>query len=399
MTALSGLRVIDASQGVAGGYCTRLLSGLGADAIKLERPIIGETLRHAGPFLNDVPNIATSASQLHLGAGKRSVTLDIGVLSGADLLGRLLTNADVFVANSPTQLPQRMRDELGDRFPNLVVTWLTPFGTNGPRANWRSTDIIAHAIGGYLAMTGDPDREPVKPYGEQSAYQAGLHAALGIVAALAARDRTGAGGQEVDVAAAEASSFLIGGALARAFIFGRESTRNGTRPVGMPPAYLYPSVIRPCANGHVYVHRHNRFPDLLAALTHDPRLAAPDLLAQPLGHADETDELVDRWLATRDKWQAVREAQEVRVPLTEVLDPGEVIADKLGQLTARAFFVETEHPVAAVIRMPGAPIIMPASPWTTRRAPLLGEHNRDVYCGELNVTPRSLSLLAAAGVI
>ena len=399
MTALSGLRVIDATEGVAGGYCTRLLAGLGADVIKMERPIIGDTLRRVGPFLADVPNIETSASHLHLGAGKRSVTLDVGVSSGADLLGRLLTDADVFLANSPAQLPEQVRDELGDRYPNLIVTWITPFGTNGPHAAWRSTDIVAHAIGGYLAMTGDPDREPVKPYGEQSAYQASLHAALGVVAALAARDRTGAGGQEVDVAASEASSFLIGGALARAFIFGRESTRNGTRPVGMPAAYLYPSVIRPCLDGHVYVHRHNRFPDLLAALTQEPRLADRDLLAQPLGHADETDELVDRWLATRDKWQAVCEAQELRVPLTEVLDPGEVVDDRLGQLTARAFFVETNHPRAGVIKMPGAPIVMPASPWTTRRAPLLGEHNDEIYRGELGLSRRSVRLLAAAGVI
>lgn len=399
MAALSGLRVIDATEGVAGGYCTRLLAGLGADVIKVERSVIGDSLRRAGPFLRDVPHVETSAPHLHLNAGKRSVTLDINARSGADLLGRLLAGADAFIATDSALPCQLMGDALGDRYPQLVVTWITPFGTTGPRAGWLATDIVAHAMGGYLAMTGDPDREPVKPYGEQSAYQAGLHAALGIVAAVVARDRFGAGGQQVDVAAVEASSFLIGGALARAFIFGRESTRNGTRPVGMSAEYLYPSVIRPCADGHVYVHRHNRFPDLLAALTQEPRLAAPDVLSQPLGHADETDTLIDRWLATRDKWQAVAEAQDLRVPFTEVLDPCEVVEDRLGQLTARGFFVETEHPVTGAVRVPGAPLVMSASPWATRRAPLLGEHNRDVYCGELGLTVRSLTRLAAAGVI
>lgn len=399
MTALAGLRVIDASEGVAGGYCTRLLAGLGADVIKIERPAIGDSLRRAGPFLRDVPHVETSAPNLHLGAGKRSITLDINTRSGADLLRRLLAGADALIASDAARPRQLMGDALGDQYPQLVVTWITPFGATGPRAGWRATDIVAHAMGGYLAMTGDPDRGPVKPYGGQSAYQAGLHAALGVVAALAARDRRGTGGQEVDVAAVEASSFLIGGALARAFIFGRESTRNGTRPVGMSPEYLYPSVIRPCADGHVYVHRHNRFPDLLAALTQEPRLAAPDVLSQPLGHADETDAIIDRWLATRDKWQAVVEAQELRVPFTEVLDPAEVVEDRLGQLTDRGFFVEAEHPVAGAVQVPGAPFVMPASSWAARRAPLLGEHNRDVYIGELGLATHTLARLAAAGVI
>ena len=400
MMALSGLRVIDASEGVAGGYCTRLLAGYGAYVIKIERPHAGDTLRRAGPFLHDIPNRETSSPQLHLGAGKRSITLDLNTPTGIDLLLQLLANADVFIERDDHQRrPLLSAEALYARFPNLIVASITPFGATGPRADWLATDIVAHAIGGYLAMTGDPDREPVKPYGEQSAYQAGLHAALGIATALAARDRDVAGGQHVDVASSEASSFLIGGALARAYVFGRESTRNGTRPVGLPPEYLYPSTIRPCDGGHVYIHRHNRFPDLLAALTHEPRLGAPDVLARPLGHADETDALLDGWLASRDKWRAVEEAQELRVPFTEVLDPAEVVEDRLGQLTARGFLTEVDHPVAGRVMALGAPIAMPASPWVVRRAPLLGEHNAEVLGGELGVSARSMARLAAAGVI
>lgn len=400
MTAFSGLRVIDASEGVAGGYCTRLLAGLGAEVIKVERPLTGDTLRHTGPFLHDVPHIETSAAQLHLGAGKRSITLEVATATGSDLLLRMLATADVFIARDDrSQLPHPSVELLAEKHTGLIVTSITSFGTTGPRAGWRGTDIVAHAVGGYLAMTGDPDREPVKPYGEQSAYQTGLHAALGIVAALAARDRSGAAGQHVDVAVSEASSFLIGGALARAFTFGRESRRNGTRPVGLPPEYLYPSTIRPCDGGHVYIHRHNRFPDLLAALTHEPRLGALDVLAQPLGHADEIDALIDVWLASRDKWRAVEDAQELRVPFTEVLDPGEVVQDRLGQLTARRFLVDVDHPVAGRLKVLGGPVVMPASPWIVRRAPLLGEHNGEVLGGELGLSSRNMARLAAAGVI
>ncbi len=398
MTALSGLRVIDATDGVAGGYCARLLAGLGADVIKVQRPVVGSTLRRAGPFLHDIPHAETSALQLHLGAGTRSITLDVDMVTGAALLLRLLDTADVFVTGPELQHPALRPDALAKGRPELIVTSITPFGASGPRAQWLATDIVANAAGGYLAMTGDPDREPVKPYGKQAAYQAGLHSALGIVAALMVREG-GGDGQHVDVSVAEASSFLTGGALARAHVFGRQSVRNGTRPVGLPPEYLYPSVIRPCADGYVYVHRHNRFPDLLAAVLQEPRLAAPDVLAQPLGHADETDALLDGWLASRDKWRAVEEAQEARLPFTEVLDPGEVVEDRLGQLTAREFFVEVDSPAVEGLRALGAPMRMTATPWITRRAPLLGEHNAEIYAGELDITRRSLARLAAAGVI
>jgi crotonobetainyl-CoA:carnitine CoA-transferase CaiB-like acyl-CoA transferase len=396
--ALAGMRVVDASGGTGGGYCTKLLAGLGADVIKIEPPVVGDVLRRAGPFLADVPHVETSAPHLHLATGKRSITLDIRTPSGTALIDRLLATADVLVLDGRAPAPELAPDRVLARFPNLIVTSITPHGAGGPAANVRTTDIVAMALSGYLAMTGDRDREPVKPYGAQSEYQAGLHAALGVLAALTAHDSVG--GQHVDASSVEAAAFLTGGAVARAVAFERESVRNGTRPVGLPPEYLYPSVVRPCAGGgYIYVHRHNRFPDLLAALMQEPRLAAPELLASPLGYADETDALIDRWLSSRDKWRAVAEAQELRVPFTEVLDPGEVMADRLGQHTARGFFAPAGPTIAGSIRQPGAPVHMSATPWSIARAPLHGEHNVAVYCDELGLSHRDLSRLSAAGVI
>lgn len=408
MGALTGLRVADASEGVAGGYCTKLLASLGADVLKVERPRVGDTLRRAGPFLNDVPHLETSAVNLHLAAGKRSITLDVTSPTGASLFERLLETADGLVIGDHTSLHHSLGlASLSSRFPRLVVTQITPFGASGPRVPWLATELITMTTSGYLMMNGDADREPIKPYGHQSEYQAGLHAALGTLAAITDRDRDPNGAAEaerparsLDVAISEAATFLTGGAIARAATFDRESSRNGTRPAGFPPEYLYPSTIRPTADGgYVYTHRHNRFPNLLAALMQEPRLAASDLLAQPLGHADETDAMMDRWLATRDKWRAAEEAQELRVPFTEVLDPGEIVDDRLGQHRARAFFVDIEHPVAGVVTQPGAPIVLPACSAATSSAPLLGEHNREVYVGQLGLAPRSLARLAAAGVI
>jgi crotonobetainyl-CoA:carnitine CoA-transferase CaiB-like acyl-CoA transferase len=290
------------------------------------------------------------------------------------------------------------RDDMPEVPDTVVVTRVSTFGSGGARSSWTGPDIVGCAAGGYRSMNGDLDREPVKPYGHAVTYQAGLHAALGTLVGLAARDRDGAG-QVVDVATAEAAAFLVGGALQRSQIPGREIRRNGARVVGFGPGYHYPSTIRPCAGGFVHAHSHNRFPELLGALLQEPRLTEPDLVAERMGHADEIDAALDAWLAARDKWSAAAEAQELRVPFTEVLDPAEVVEDRLGHLGARGFFVDVEHPVVGTVTQPGAPVIMPATPWRTARAPLLGEHNVDVYCGELGLPRRDLARLAAAGVV
>jgi crotonobetainyl-CoA:carnitine CoA-transferase CaiB-like acyl-CoA transferase len=395
--SLDGVRIIDASSGVAGGYCTRLLAGLGADVLKIERPGRGDSLRRASPFPRDAPHRETSAQHLHLNAGKRSITLDAGSRTGAALLRRLLEGADALICDGSDAHPSVALDALRGPYPRLIVATVTPFGADGPLAGWRATEIVSMAAGGYLWLNGDPDRAPVKPYGDQAHYQAGLHAALGVVAALHAREANAGGGQHVDVSMQEAAGFLTAGALQRETLMRRPQVRAGPRPAGFAANRLYPSTVRPCADGHVHVHCHNRFPDLVSVLMQEPRLAAPDVLAEPLGHADEIDALMDVWLAKRTRADAVAEAQELRVPMAEVLDPSEVVRHP--HLRERGFFVTVEHPVAGKVTQPGAPMVMGATPWRSGRAPLLGEHNVDVYYGELGLSPRELARLAAAGVV
>jgi formyl-CoA transferase len=391
--SLHGLRIIDTSEGVAGGYCTRFLAGLGADVIKLERPGVGDSLRRAGPFPGDVVHAETSVMHLHLNAAKRSVTLALASASGLRLFARLLETADACVTDDPA-----VAEHAGRIQTHLVISTITPFGASGPRAGNPGTDLVTMAAGGYLSLNGDPDREPVRPYGDQSEHQAGLHAALGTLAALRAREG-GAPGQLVDVSMQEASGFLTAGALQRHALMRRTQTRAGARPAGFAPNRLYPSTVRPCVDGHVHVHCHNRFHDLISVLMDEPRLAEPDVLAEPLGHADEIDALMDRWLATRSRREAVAEAQDLRVPMAEVFNPGEVMDDELGHLRERGFFVDVAHPVAGAVRQPGAPVVMPASPWRIRRAPLLGEHTVDVLCGDLALSRCDLTRLSAAGVV
>lgn len=393
--ALDGLRVIDCSSGVAGGYCTRLLAGLGADVIKVEHPATGDTLRRSGPFPGDIPHRETSAVHLHLNAAKRSITLDITTHTGRALLVRLCASADVLLAGDDRGASARGLDAIAAAHPQLIVAAVAPFAPGDAR---RSSEIVSLAASGYLSLNGDADRAPVKPYGDQAAHQGGLHAAIGMLAALAAREADG-DGQRVDASIADAAGFLHAGALQRQQLMRRPQVRAGARPAGFGPDRLYPSTVRPCADGHVHVHCHNRFHDLISVLMQEPRLAEPDVLEAPLGHADEIDALMDRWLAPRTRFEAVAEAQELRTPMTEVLSPAEVIADVHGQHAARGFFATVAHPVAGDVLQPGAPVCMDATPWRIAPAPLLGEHNDDVYRGELGLSRRDLALLCAAGVV
>ena len=186
-TPLSDLRVLDLSDGVAGAFCTRLFAGYGAEVVTVEPPA-GHSLRRHGPFAGDLPHRETGALWLYLGAGKRSATLDITTRTGQRLFRRMVEDANIIVESFA---PGRM-GELGLAYEALteikrriVLVSITPFGQTGLRAGWKATNLTSFASGGQMALTGDPDREPLVPAGHQAEYQAGFQAfAAATVAAV-----------------------------------------------------------------------------------------------------------------------------------------------------------------------------------------------------------------------
>src|SRR5215217_7955528 len=202
MPALAGLRVLDLSEGVSGPYCTKLLAGLGAEVIKVEPPG-GEPGRRAGPFPDDLPHAERSGRFLHLNTGKLGITLNVATVTGRTLLDALLPETDLLVLDGPLRrLHERDLDPapMLARHHNLVVTAISPFGLTGPYQEFAGGEIVLFAVGGYMVLTGDPDRPPLKAYGNQVEYQAGLQAAVGSLVAIRARAAAGAG-SVVDVAA------------------------------------------------------------------------------------------------------------------------------------------------------------------------------------------------------
>ena len=375
--ALHGVRVIEISETSAGAYCGRLLAGLGA-TVTLVEPPEGSPLRRRGPFRDDIPDREGGATYLHLHRGKQSLRLNLAARAGRRITEQVLSEANVVILDADRDRWRKLGfdpDALRARHPRLHVCAITPYGSQGPKAEWRATELTAYAAGGYLRITGDPDREPVKAWGEQGHLQAGLHAALGIVAALHTQNAGVDDGQFIDVAVVEAVAFLLGGGYQHAWFHDHEPMRNGPRLVGFGPGHLYPSTIRPCLDGWVHAHCNNRYPEAMALLFEQPRLAEPDLLASLMGHADEVDELMAPLLERTPRREVVRRAQELRIPFTEVLAPSEVMADVDGHHSSRDYWQTTPHPRGGEFQAPGPAVRFGRTRWRDGAAPRLGQDN------------------------
>ena len=365
--------MVELSQTAAGAYCGRLLVGLGASVTMVE-PAAGSSLRRRGPFRDDRPDVEGGATHLHLNRGKRSLRFDLGTATARRMLDDQLAESDVLLVDVEHSQWTEWRidvERTRSRHPQLQVCVIMPYGLEGPKSHWRGSELTLYAAGGYLRIGGEPDREPVKAWGEQGHLQSGLHAALGIVSAL----NSEAGGQQIDTSVFEALAFLLGGGYQHAWFSDREPVRNGARLVGFGAGHAYPSTIRPCADGWVHAHCNNRYPESMAILFEQPRLAEPELLATMFGHADEIDELMSTVLMQTDRREVVRRAQELRIPFTEVLAPSEVMADADGHHATRAFWQATEHPRGGEYLAPGPAVRFGHTTWQDGVAPTLGADN------------------------
>ncbi|MFQ5872528.1 MAG: CaiB/BaiF CoA transferase family protein [Dehalococcoidia bacterium] len=398
---LAALNVLDLSQGLSGGYCTKILADLGAQVIKIEAPAVGDYTRRIGPFLDDIPEIEASAPFLYLNAGKKSVTLNIEADGAKPIIQELVQRADILVESSkPGYLAELGLDysRLREINPSLIMASISYFGQHGPYRDYEGIELVACALSGYMYLTGDEDREPLKAGGYQAEYQGGLAAAMAVLTALNYRDYTGEG-QYVDVSTIEALAATFDGVsvytmLEREGIMPR---RAGTRLIRREPRAPYPSNLLPCKDGWVHVHYSPSNPEALALLTGNPRLADPEVLGAMNLHADEIDQLLMEWLKDHTREEVQTLAQEARIPFTMVQSIPEVMEDP--QHKARDFFKIIDHPTAGTLKYPRSPFAGADDRCQLARAPLLGEHNQEIFCRVLGRSARDLFRLAELNII
>ena len=393
--AFDGLRVLDLSQGISGPFCTRLLGDFGADVLKVEPPQ-GDVLRSFGPFHQDDPHPEKCLFFLTLNVNKRGVTLNLGTEGGRRLLRELVRHADVLVESfKPGYLASLGLGyhDLAGLNPGLVVTSITPFGQHGPYSQYEGEEIVYYAMGAIMSFSGTLDREPLKHGGFQAQYEAGLNAAAATAVAVFTRELSGEG-QHVDLSIAEVvNSTMVINQPYYSFTGGIQGRRN-------PQGTLFGNPM-PCKDGYVISQTGGGATwDDIAAFYERPELLEPRFAdqVQRQRHGEELDAILVDAIKDRTKLELFTRASEMRMLFGMVQDARDLA--QCPQLEARGFYREVEHPVIGRIRVPAVLFNMSATPYELRRpAPLLGQHNEEVYCGELGYSRDDLVRLRQLDII
>ena len=390
---LEDLLVVDLTRALAGPYCTLMLGDMGARVIKVEPPGAGDHTRSWGPpFIG-----GESAYFLSVNRNKESITLDFTQAEGRDVLRRLIARADVLVENfrPGTLHPFALDyDALADEHPRLIYASISGFGQTGPRRDEPGYDAVIQAEGGLMSLTGEPDREPIRPGVAVADLVSGLMAVQGILLALVTRARTGRG-QYVDVAMLDAVCSMLGYQAGLAFA-GRKPRRTGNRHPTIAPYDSFEA-----ADGALFVAAgtdvHFR---ALCEVLDLASIAADARFSTNAGRVEHYPELRPALAArfqqrSRGEWQEA--LTKAGVPVGVVRNVDEALADP--QLAARAMLVDIQHPSAGLLRLLGVPVKLSATPGSVRRAPpRLGEHTEPVL-KELGFTGAEIRDLRSAGVL
>ena len=392
--ALADVRILDLTQYEAGTSSTQALGWLGADIVKVEPPGRGEPGRRLGGGDGAVD----STYFITLNNNKKSVTLDLKTEAGRELFLRLLPGFDIVVENFTLGTMERLGlgyETLRELHPQLIYCTVKGFGTTGPWASTKSFDMVAQAAGGAMALTGTEETLPLKPGPTLGDTGTGVQAAIGMLAALWQRQRDGVG-QQVELSMQEAVTNYT-----RVPMIRREQAGDPAPPYG--DGQTAPTGLYPCAPGErtdwVWVVVANgRMRRALMETVGRPELAdAPPSSGITRNEGGEVREAIASWTRERTKFEVMEAMAEAGVPSGPVLHSGEVFENE--HLAARDFYVQIEHPERGPMTLLGCPIRLSESPAKNQRAPLLGEHTREVLMRELGLAEGELSELSEGGVI
>ena len=400
--ALAGLRVLDLSRILAGPSATQLLADLGAEVIKIERPGVGDDTRGWGPpFVRDASGADTGPSAYYLSAnrGKQSVCANIADPQGAALVQALAATADVVVENfKPGDLARYGLDyaSLGASNPGLIYCSITGFGQTGPNAHRAGYDFLVQGEGGLMSLTGLADGAPLKAGVGIADLMCGMYAAVGILAALIARQTTGRG-QHIDLALMDAQVAMLVNQGVAYLTDGTVPPRRGNDHPTIVPYGTFPasdgSFILAVGNDGQFA----RF----AALAGAPGLAGDGRFATNAARVRNRDVLIPLLSAITtgrpaSDWLALCAAQNV--PAGPVNDLAQVFASP--QVAARGMRIDLPLADGQPVSLIGNPLKMSGTPVTYGKAPpALGADTGAVLARHLGLGPADLSALAARGVI
>ena len=411
--ALSDLTVLDLCD-EKGQLIGKLLGEMGARVVKIEPPD-GDPARGVLPFRDDVPGVNQSLYFWSFNTAKEGITLDLNKTAGQDVLRRLVSKADVLLESFDPGYLESLGlgyEELSTINPSLIMTSLTGFGQDGPYRDYKTSDLVAMAMGGVMHSCGYddlPGAPPIRPSGGHGYIIASNYATLGTLMALNWRDMTGEG-QYVDASIHEACSCTTEAAMPT-YIYTKELVKRQTgRHHGVQPT---PKTLCPTADGK-YINVFAVFTSLdqwlslvgwldavgMAEDLTDPRyrdMARMRMRAGP--EVDHAFVVVKKFIAAHNAEEIYRGAQGRKFPWAIIRSPEENLDDP-HFAEDRGVFAQIEHPeLGETYIYAGRPYIMNGTPWRSFRSPLLGEHNDRVYGEDLGMSDEQIADLRKSGVI
>ncbi|MBI2830787.1 MAG: CoA transferase [Chloroflexi bacterium] len=406
---LGPYRVLDIAD-EKGYLCGKMLGDMGADVIKIEPPG-GDPGRRIPPFYLDSCDPQQSLYWFAFNTSKRSITLDISHPQGKELFRKLVKTADFVIETATPGYLESLRlgyKDLSRLNPRVIMTSITGFGQTGPYSQYKISDIVAEAMGGLMFLQGYPDRAPLRFSVEQAYLQAGAQAAMGTMIAHNWRLRSGEG-QHVDESIQEAISNTLW--IAQMFWYGAKviEPRPGDRAWRLTQRIKW---IYRCKDGYISwrVWLGSQGPKTRAIVSwmikENMAFELKDVNWEQLGMDDVSQEQLESWeerfeafFLTHTKEELFQYALKNDLTVFPMCSLKEVMENE--QLESRNYWVKVEHPeLGDKLTYPGAPFISTETPWRIKgRAPLIGEHNEEIYCGEMGLPKEELNALKRDRVI
>ena len=393
---LGGLTVLDLTWVLSGPFASMILCDLGADVIKVERPPYGDVARTTGPYIGDWSTYFFSINR-----GKKSICLDLKKQDGKDLFWRLVEKADVVMENFTPGTMEILGldyETLNARNPRLIYASTSGFGQTGPDRQRPALDIIVQGMGGIMSITGEPGGPPVRPGISQGDITAGLYTAIGILAALQERERSGKG-QMLDISMLDCQIAILENAFARYF-----ATGEVPRPIGTRHPLATPFQAFPTKDGWIVAALswgvENQWELFCATigrseLIGDSRFDTPGLRTK---HHAELEPVLNEALREKTTGEWLREFDAIGLPCGPLNDIPH--AAKQPQVEAREMLVDVEHPDGFSLKIADTPVKLGRTPGGIQGPPpALGEHTDEVLSRLLTLSAEEIASLREAEVV
>jgi len=390
---LEGLFVLDLTRVLAGPFCTMLLCDMGATVVKVERPDGGDDSRSFSPFVGD-----ESAYFMSINRGKKSITLNLKTAEGKNLLERLIERADALVENFRPGVFEKLgfpAGRLREINPGLIYTCSSGFGHSGPMSRRTAYDLIIQGLSGMMSITGPDKDNPTKVGSSIADIFCGTFACIGILAALQSRNVSGIG-QMVDVAMLDSMVAVLENAIARYAATGEVPVPIGNRHPSIAPFASFETldgkINIAVGNDGIW----NKFCKAIdrSDICDDQRFASNPARVKNIS---ELMEIISEQLKKKGSEEWLSAFEKLDIPSGKINNVSDLFEDE--QIKAREMIVEVSHR-SGIVKMPGVPIKFSETPASiSGPAPLLGEHNSEIYIGMLGISVQEMDALRENGVI